>query len=121
MQKKSVGKDSRHIHVDEKGFKLPLKTVVIGSDKSGQAFQEETSLSYISHNGSSFILKTPVSLGNELKLVIDLPPDLSKNEDLKLIIKGKIVFLEAPKDQNSHQRVSLNFENKYVIKPDNDS
>jgi len=106
------------MQVDEKGFELPLKMIVEGQDKNGTAFQEDTMLTYISHNGSSFFLKAPVALGNELKLIIDLPPNLSKDEDLKLIIKGKVVFLEDPKDNNNDQRVSLNFENKYVIKPD---
>ncbi|MBU1338776.1 MAG: PilZ domain-containing protein [Acidobacteria bacterium] len=106
--------------VNEQGFKLPLKTIVQGMDGSGRPFSEETVLSYISHNGSSFRMSTPVLIGTDLRLTVDLPPQLSDNEDLKLIIKGKVVFVEAAKDDHSMQRVSLKFENRYIIQSDKD-
>ena len=51
----------------------------------------------------------------ELRLTVDLPTSLAEDKDLKLIIKGKVIFLEAPKNQNGRHRVSLKFENKYII------
>jgi len=99
----------------EKGFNLPLQTVVEGIDSTGNVFKEKTMLSYISHNGSSFWINTKVVLGSELRLTVDLPPKLSSDDDLKLIIKGEVIFLEAPKNQNKGQRVSIKFENKYII------
>jgi len=104
--------------ISEQGFKLPLKTIVQGIDSKGHPFTEETVLAYISHNGSSFWMTTPVLIGTDLRLTVDLPPQLSDNEDLKLIIKGKVVFVEVAKDDYSKQRVSLKFENKYIIQPD---
>lgn len=99
----------------EQGFHMPLPTLVQGKDTKGNTFSEKTLLSYISQNGSSFWLTTEVALGYDLKLTVDLPPNLTDDKDLKLIIKGKIIFLEAPKNHNSRQRVSLKFENKYII------
>lgn len=99
----------------EQGFNMPLPTLVQGKDNLGNRFSEKTLLSYISQNGSSFWLTTEVALGNDLKLTVDLPPNLTDDKDLKLIIKGKIIFLEAAKNHNSRQRVSLKFENKYII------
>jgi len=99
----------------EQGFNLSLPTLVEGTEKSGETFQEKTVLSYISHHGSSFWLAQPVSLGSELKLIIDLPPKLADNKDLKLIIKGRVIFVEATKDNQSKQRVSLKFDSKYII------
>ena len=101
----------------EQGFNLSLPTLVEGQEESGKSFREKTVLSYISHHGSSFWLTNSVTLGSELKLIIDLPPKLADKKDLKLIIKGKVIFVEAIKGKNSKQRVSLKFSSKYIIDP----
>ena len=99
----------------EQGFDMPLPTVVEGVNASGDSFTEKTVLSYISQNGSSFWLTTEVMMGGEMRLTVDLPNDLAEDKDLKLIIKGKVIFLEAPKNQNGRHRVSLKFETTYII------
>ncbi len=99
----------------EKGFNLSLPTRVEGLDKEGNVFTEKTSLSYISHQGSAFRMSAPTFVGHDLKLIINLPPKLSQDEDMKLIIKGKVIFVEAATDQIPKQRVSIKFENKYII------
>lgn len=101
--------------IKEQGFNLSLPTLVEGQSETGKSFKEKTVLSYISHHGSSFWLTNAVALGSELKLIIDLPPKLADKKDLKLIIKGKVIFVEALKEKNSRQRVSLKFSNKYII------
>lgn len=118
MVKKSSIEDLNNLKKKEKGFNLPLYTLVEGTDVFGKGFNEKTTLSYISHNGSSFWLENSVPVGSELKIIIDLPPNLAKEKALKLIIKGKVVFIEALKDQNSRHRVSIRFENKYIIRAD---
>jgi len=100
----------------EKGFKLPLPATIEGINKLGTAFKEKTTLSYISHQGCSFWLMNDVAIGNELKLNIDLPPSLSEEKNLKLKIKGKVVFIEATNSKDFRQRVSLRFENQYIIR-----
>jgi len=99
----------------EQGFNMPLPTLVEGTDTLGKVFMEKTILSYISENGSSFWLTAEVNMDSDLKLTVDLPSRLAEDKDLKLIIKGKVIFLEAPKNHNSRHRVSLKFENKYII------
>ncbi len=99
----------------EEGFDMPLPTVVEGVTASGDSFTEKTVLSYISQNGSSFWLTAELKMGGQLKLTVDLPSRLSEDKELKLIIKGTVIFLEAPKNQNGRHRVSLKFENKYII------
>lgn len=101
-----------------KGFKLPLPALVEGKNHSGKNFKERTILSYISHQGSSFWLTNSVVLGSELKLIIDLPPNLSERKNLKLIIKGKVAFIEAIDGKDPKKKVSLRFENKYIIRAD---
>ena len=102
----------------EEGFNIPLPMIVEGLDIAGNHFTENSQLNYISHHGSSFWLQTPVMEGADLKLTIDLPMNLSQEKDLKLIIRGKIVFIEAPKAEELRQRISLKFENKYIIQPE---
>ena len=101
--------------IKEQGFNLSLPTIVEGRELSGKPFTEKTVLSYISHHGSSFWLTNAVSLGSELKLIIDLPPKLADKKELKLIIKGKVIFVESTKGKDAKQRVSLKFDSKYVI------
>jgi len=115
MPDSKTKKRIKNTSTNEAGFNLPLPTLVEGLDASGKNFQEKTVLSYISNSGSSFWLKTEVSSGTELRLTVDLPSKLSDNKDLKLVIKGEVIFLEAPKKENSKLRVSLKFNNKYII------
>lgn len=100
----------------EKGFKLPLPAIIEGINKFGTTFKEKTTLSYISHQGCSFWLMNDVAIGQELKLSIDLPSTLSEGKKLKLKIKGKVAFIEATPSKDLRQRISLRFENKYIIK-----
>ncbi len=112
------GEKSIEQTVKEIGFNLSLPAQVEGQDMEGNFFNEKTSLSYISHQGSSFWLKTSIAIGHDLRLIIDLPPKLAQDQNLKLIIKGKVIFVEASPDQIPKQRVSIKFENKYIIKND---
>ncbi len=102
----------------DQAFNLPLPTVVEGQDAAGRTFQEKTVLFYISHRGASFNLANAIALGSKLKLIIDLPPALAEDKNLKLVIKGKVALVEANHSQPSRQRVSLRFESKYFIKAD---
>jgi hypothetical protein len=99
-------------------FNLPLPTAVEGRDAAGRSFQEKTVLFYISHHGASFNLVNSITLGSKLKLIIDLPPSLSDDQNLKLVISGKVALVEANHSHHSRHRVSLRFENKYFIKAD---
>ena len=102
------------------GFHLPLPMEVEGKDAFGQNFKERTSLVYISHYGSSFFLKTPVTLGEILRLSIDLPPKLTDNQPLKLILKGEVIFIENSRSEDGSRRVSTKFRSKYIIAPEKD-
>lgn len=113
MLRQSFVQPVMKMKTEEKGFKLPLSALVKGKNTWGSFFTESTMISYISHHGASFKLKTPVSLGHKLKLIIELPPKLGEN--LKLFIQGKVVFVEATKIQEPLQKVSLRFGNTYRI------
>ena len=101
-----------------KFFSFPLHTVVEGHNLTGNPFKEETSLAYISHQGSCFSLKNRVDLGCRLKLIVDLPEKLAENKNLKLVLKGEVVFIETPKGSHFPHQVYMKFDTKYVIQPD---
>jgi len=103
---------------DEHGFKLALPMTVQGRDPSGRDFEEETVLDYMSHSRASFVLKNAVIRESQLRLVISLPPKLSEDRDLKLIIRGRVTFLERHRGGDASQRISLALESRYVIKPE---
>ena len=103
---------------DEHGFKLALPMMVQGRDPSGRDFEEETVLDYMSHSHASFVLKNTVIRESQLRLVISLPPKLSEDRDLKLIIRGRVAFLERRRGGDASLRVSLALDSRYVIKPE---
>lgn len=108
--------DLGHQKDSSKGFKLPLPAMVEGKDLKGKSFQEKTTLSYISYQGSSFWLMNSVSVGSELRLTVDLPSSLSEEKNLQLVIKGRVAFVEATNGKDAKERISLQFDNRYIIK-----
>jgi hypothetical protein len=99
-------------------FNLPLPTLVEGRDALGKLFKEKTVLYYISHRGASFNLGRPIALGEKLKLMIDLPPSLGEEANLKLIINGKVALVETNNSHPAKQRISVRFDHRYFIKSD---
>ncbi len=98
----------------EHGFTFPLPTVAEGQDAAGAEFREETTLTYISHQRSTFPLKSGVSLGTKIKLIIDLPNKLSEDKNLKLALKGKVVSIEMGSRQSAKKNITIKFESKYT-------
>jgi len=110
--------DVYRAQIKDQGFTFPLPTVVEGLDESGQSFKEATILSFISHQGSTFRLRNPVSIGTKVKLIIDLPKKLSEDQSLKLAIKGRVVAIELDERQNVKKKISVKFESRYIISPE---
>jgi len=101
----------------DSAFTFPLPTQVEGTGSRGKPFAEDTVLSSISHQGSSFYLKTPVEVGARLKLMIDLPDRLAEDKALKLVIKGRVVKIDR-REGALEQKITIKFDSKYIIKPE---
>lgn len=100
----------------ERGFKLSLPMTVEGPDPDGNFFHEETTLSYMSHQGALFPLRSSVALGSRLKLVVALPPKLGEGRSLKLVVKGTIVDVDlAGGAAGPPPQVALRLESRYII------
>ena len=117
MKRIAVG-ESSPLDAGERGFNFPLPTQVDGTNARGLEFREETVLTYINHQGSTFYLKNPVAIDSRLRLQIDLPEKLSQDKNLKLVIKGRVALIEAAGERAAGQKVTVHFDSKYIIKPD---
>ena len=118
MTKEPYVEDSPTSAGRDQGFTFPLPTQVEGLNARGKEFSEDTVLTYISHEGSTFYLKNPINIGLRLKLIIDLPEKLSQDKSLKMVIKGKVTHVEADRDRLIRQKVTIKFDSKYIIRPD---
>jgi hypothetical protein len=118
MTKDPYVEDSGPRETGAQGFTFPLSTRVEGLNARGKEFAEDTVLTYISHEGSSFYLKNPVQIGMRLKLIIDLPEKLSREKSLKMVIKGRVTLVEADRDRLIRQNVTVKFDSKYIIRPE---
>ena len=101
-----------------RGFKLSLPMTVEGPDPDGTLFHEDTTLAFMSHQGALFPLRSAVALGSRLKLVIALPPKLGEGQNLKLVVKGTIVDVEAGEGDGAPPQVALRLESRYIIQAD---
>lgn len=113
VERAAASRANKIIH-RERGFSLPLTLEVEGLNTSGNFFKERTSLFYISYYGASFWLTNGLQIGSSVKLTVDLPRKLGE-KGLKLVIKGKVVFLEVYTSHHSCQRVSVKFQSNYLI------
>ena len=102
-------------HAGERGFKITTPLSVEGPDSDGSYFIEETKLYYINHMVAAFPLMNSVSLESRLKISLPLPPKLSLGKDMRLMIKGTIIFIDFQKERTSPPRITLRLENRYVI------
>ncbi len=100
----------------DRGFEMPLPTVVRGEDSGGAAFEETTVLTYMSARMAAFELGRRVDRDARLKLIISLPPKLSADSRLKLVINGRVALVASGTD--GKVQVSLTLEDKYIIKPE---
>ncbi len=102
----------------ERGFKLALPMSVEGPDPSGAFFREDTTLTFMSHQGALFPLGNPVALGSRLKLSIALPPKLGEGRTLTLVVKGTIVDVDNIDGDGQAPQVALRLESRYIIQAD---
>jgi hypothetical protein len=116
-RKKAHPENSGKAPDPEYGFELPLRMTVEGKTGSGEDFQEETVLDYMSYKTALFELKNEVVPGTPLKLIISLPPKLSEKKRLCLAVRGHVDLVRASNNRMAPS-VTLKLGSRYIIKPD---
>lgn len=99
----------------ERSFKLSLLTLVIGIDAYGNKFQERTELSSISSQEVIFWLNSGVTIGSKLNLSLDVPKTLVLENQLKLLISGRVFYVKAEGNNNKKQLISIQLDKNYKI------
>ena len=67
---------------------LPLNAIVEGELPQGKLFQEETILENISSTGAYFCLDSGITVGSKLNLIIEIPPEMTEGDKVKLCLGG---------------------------------
>ena len=100
---------------DEKDFDLFLPAVVSGIDAKGIEFNEKTELSSMSSLIAHFGLKSKVTIGTKLFVVLNIPKTLILENQLKLRISGNVIFAKADEDLVNKPLISIDLDKTYKI------
>lgn len=112
---KSFIQGAARVAKKERSFKLSLPTLVIGIDAYGNKFQERTELSSISSQEAIFWLNSGVTIGSKLNLSLDVPKTLVLENQLKLLISGRVFYVKAEGNNNKKQLISIHLDKNYKI------
>lgn len=115
--KKTVPTDLEINRRREWRFDLPLNVVIEGKLPHGAGFKEATQLENISSGGAYFCLDSGVIVGSKLKLIIDLPKELTEGEKMNLSLGGITVRLEEPNKKDKKQGVAVRFDRDFEFCP----
>lgn len=106
-----------HDSGDEKDFDLFLPAVVSGIDAKGIEFNEKTELSSMSSLIAHFGLKSKVTIGTKLNVVLNIPKTFILENQLKLRISGEVVIAKVDEDLENKPLISINLDKTYKIHP----
>jgi hypothetical protein len=98
-------------------FDLPLTATVEGRLPVGKPFQETAKLTNISSSGAYFHLDSTVIVGSKVKLMIDLPKELTEGQNVRLEVGGLTVRLQKPEKRGKKQGVAVRFAKGFKFLP----
>lgn len=91
-------------------FELPLPAEIAGQLPQGKEFREKTVLENISSTGAYFTLDSSLVVGSKVSLAIELPPELTEGQKIKLRLDGVTVRLEKKGTKGRKQGVAVRFK-----------
>ncbi|RFT14851.1 MAG: hypothetical protein OP8BY_1544 [Candidatus Saccharicenans subterraneus] len=91
-------------------FELPLPAEIEGQLPQGKQFREKTVLENISSTGAYFTLDSSLVVGSKVNLAIELPPELTEGQKIKLCLDGITVRLEKKGQKGRKQGVAVRFK-----------
>ncbi len=91
-------------------FELPLPAEIEGHLPQGKQFREKTVLENISSTGAYFTLDSSLVVGSKVNLAIELPPELTEGQKIKLCLDGITVRLEKKGQKGRKQGVAVRFK-----------
>ncbi len=91
-------------------FELPLPAEIEGQLPQGKQFKEKTVLENISSTGAYFTLDSSLVVGSKVNLAIELPPELTEGQKIRLCLDGVTVRLEKKGQKGRKQGVAVRFK-----------
>ena len=102
---------------EEKDFELFLPAVVSGINASGNEFNEKTELTSMSSLKAHFGLKSKVTIGTKLNVVLEIPKTLILENHLRLRVSGDVIYVKADTGNSVKQLISIKLDRTYKIQP----
>ena len=99
----------------EKDFELFLPAVVSGINAEGKEFSEKTELTCISAVKAQFGLKSKVTIGTKLNVVLNIPKTLILENYLKLRVSGDVVYAKSENEESLKHQISIRLDRMYKI------
>ena len=99
----------------EKDFELFLPAVVSGINAEGKEFSENTELTSISAVKAQFGLKSKVTIGTKLNVILSIPKTLILENYLKLRVSGDVVFAKSDIEDSPKHLISIRLDRMYKI------
>jgi len=112
---KSSIQDATRVAKRERRFELSLPTLVRGVDAFGNELQEYSELTSISSQEAIFFLDSAVTIGSRLNLSLDVPKTILLENNLKLEIAGRVIYVKAEENGEKRQFIVLQLDKKYKI------
>lgn len=101
----------------EKDLELFLPAIVSGINAEGKAFSEKTELTSMSALKAHFGLKSKVTLGTKLNVILDIPKTLILENHLKLRVSGDVIYAKADSSEGTKQQISIRLDRTFKIQP----
>ncbi|MGB9836223.1 MAG: hypothetical protein ACPLRX_05740 [Candidatus Saccharicenans sp.] len=102
----------------ERLLELSLPALVKGTNAYGKKFEELTEIKSISAEQAHLLLKTPVQVGSQVNLTVDIPTTVMLGKPIRLELSGQVAKVEMKKaGRKTFQQVVLELKPEYRIEP----
>ena len=98
----------------ERSFKLTLTARASGINAAGCEFREQTEICSISADRAVFHLRSPVTIGSEISLSLQIPRTIILENPMSLFLTGKVALVQGDR-LNGFQLISLRLKKSYRI------
>ncbi len=103
----------------ERIFELSLPALVKGKNAFGKFFEEKTEIRSISAQEVHLFLRNPVQIGNQLKIIINVPPTVMLVHPIRMELYGQVSQVEMKKlGRNKFQQIIMDLDSRYQIRPE---
>jgi hypothetical protein len=102
----------------ERLLELSLPALVKGQNAFGRSFEENAEIKAISAEQAQLLLRNPVQVGSQLRLVINVPATVMLVHPIRMELCGQVSKVEMKKiGRRNFQQLVLKLQSRYEIRP----